>query len=364
VLSIALLLPLLAAASLQEPLEGALGFDFDAAVPQTSVAAALGATTALPPLPDNIETTADEFDSDGLTGWHYLVPQQLPGKLDRTDARVLALLTADHLPARLIVQMPVTGCGDLYGWVNESLQRKYGVTGEPDTPARAPHLKASRYTQGNRQVDVFCGPDLLLQYTDLSALNLWRQEQQQRVQLRLQQAAGREAAAQEIAHARAQAFAEQFTLGDRSRLQGGFGVVFNQRFVGAQAVEPDTPTSVELDDLPAPFDQASFEIELDPAGHPIELTGELEDPLQEHFAAVVAALEAKFGAPIKDSDRHKIFRINGNFFVVRALARSGITRVNLLDGQARRAQRDREKAREAAELAAMEARFHEETKGL
>lgn len=350
------------AAALTEPLDGAMGFAFDSPLPDDVIAAALQGDT--PRLPDNIEF---EALPEGVkeTGWRYVSPIRVPDMLKRGQPKVLGLLSRHNLPARLLAEVDERGCAELYSWLNESLKRKYAVTGDDaEVPARAPYLRASRYIQGQRQVDVACGPSVLLQYTDLATLNLWRQEQLESHALGEQRRQAELAVLAKVELYRARAFADEFTLGDSARLQGGLGVMFGQRFEPGRAFEPDTAFDVTLANLPAPFTDGDYQIELDPESIPIELTGDFADPDGRHFEILFEALQAKYGKPVKNSTRHKIFKVNGNFFVLRALPRDGKTHLSVLDGQARRQQRLRNKQQAADELAALEAQFRKETDGL
>jgi hypothetical protein len=350
------------AAALTEPLDGAMGFAFDSPLPEDVIAAAVRNET--PRLPDNIdfETLPEDVK---VSGWHYVSPIRLPEMLKRHQPKVLGLLSRHNLPARLVAEVDEQGCEDLFSWLNDSLKRKYAVTGDDaEVPARAPYLRATRYIQGRRQVDVACGPSVLLQYTDLSTLNLWRQEQLDNHALAEQRRREELAVLAKVELYRARAFADEFTLGDQARLQGGLGVMFGQPFEVNEPFEPDTAFAVTLEDLPPPFTDGEYQIELDPASLPIELTGDFRDPDGTHFEALFKALQAKYGQPVKNSARHKIFQVNGNFFVLRALPKNGKTHLSVLDGQARRQQRLRRKQQAADELAALEAQFRKETDGL
>lgn len=360
------LAPLLLAAALVEPLDGALGFDFAQPVPEGATAAAFEAYDA-PDLPDNIEFEPLPDDLNDPAGWFFLAPLRLPEVLAAAQPEVIGLLEADFLPARLIARVDEQGCDGLYAWLNDSLKRKYAVQDPSSVAARAPYLKADRYVHGQRQIDVACGPAVLLQYTDVARLNDWRSQQLASYQEQRQRHQEQQRALALVAEHQHRQFADRITLGDQARLQGGLGVVFNQ------PVDPDAlpedfaadqPLAIALKSLPVPFDQGEFQIEVDPAGVPIELSGDIEDPTGEHFKQVFQALKAKYGQPVKDSARHKIFRVNGNFFVLRALPRTQKMHISLLDGAARRAQRERAKQQEAAELAALQEQFRKETDGL
>ena len=368
------LAPLLLAAgtgaNLEVPLDAPFGFPLGEPLPLDAIAASVADRKRQPQLPENL-ATADPFETGtpptpaAVSGWHYLEPLTLPETLDRGDSQLMGLLTEQRLPARLVLTVPERGCEGVYAWINDSLKRKYAVAdGDAEVGARAPHLRAVRYRFEQRQIDVACGPDVRLQYTDEAALADWRREQQLLRAVREQEAQAAAAVAERIAEAEGRTFADAFTLGNASRLQGGLGVTFGQVFPAPQSFTADAPMPVALPDLPAPFAAGSFEIELGPDAVPIELKGTFPDPSGVHFTTISRALRAKYGAPIKDTARHLIFRVNGNFFVVRALPAVGKARITLMDGAARRAQRDRARAAEAARLAALEEQFKKETRGL
>ena len=126
VLTPATLLPLLLAAALNQPLNGAFGFDFGTPVPDTAIAATI-ATNEHPALPDNISLPELTDLSPTDSRWHYLIAEQLPDTIARSDPKVLALLTKDGYPARLIASVDESGCEGVYRWVTNSLARKYLV---------------------------------------------------------------------------------------------------------------------------------------------------------------------------------------------------------------------------------------------
>lgn len=365
-LSAAALTPLLLAAALGEPLDGALGFDFAKAVPDSAIAAAFDAQDS-PTLPDNIDFEIFPEDFTTQTGWFFLSPLQLPDTLAAAQPEVLGLLDSQRLPARLVARVDERGCDGLYAWLNSSLQRKYVVAGNAAVPARAPYLQASRYIHGQRQIDVACGPAVLLQYTDLARLTDWRAQQLASHQERRERLEAQQQALALVAEHHNRQFADRFTLGDQARLQGGLGIVFNQP-VDLQTLAgeftADQPLAIELSALPEPFDLGDYQIEVDPERLPIELNGDIPDPAGEHFEQIYQALKTKYGQPVKDTTQHKIFRVNGNFFVLRALPRSGRMQISLLDGAAKREQRARAKAQEAEALAALEEQFRKATDGL
>lgn len=361
-LAAAALLPVLAgAALLTQTIDGAFGVDFGRPLDTD----ALGATLAEPvsPLPpSNLDQTLPEPVPGEHDGWYHVEPQLLPPRFQSDATQLMVLVTAEGLPARIVLAKPEGDCEGVVAWLAESLGRKYGAGDdaevEVEVEAARGHDSAVRFYRGERQIDAGCGPDgLLLEYTDGRAYGRWQSERfaAQAAYRKEQEALARAAA--EVEERELQAFADAFTFGDGRRLEGALGVRFEVPFEGLADFTPDQAADVTLEGLPEPLVAGRYQITLSPGAEPVRIAGWFPDPEGRAFEHLSRAVGAKFGAPMKHTDSHRIYRINGDFIVFRRLERLGQSTISVIDASAQQAQREREA------LAARRA-FEEETAGL
>ena len=344
----------LVAAPGPEPIDGAFGLEFGVSVPL----AQLGATT-LPPS-DLPHRPFDDDYGDGASGWHRFSASMVPDPLNGAQFHVLT--TEAGAPALMLARLAGVGCGDVYTWLIESLTRKYALREDTAVLPRPPYLKAAGFAVEDRRVDVGCGSDLVLVYTDTKAVARWQREQQAALDTRIKELNRLAEVQQRIARAQARELADSFTHGDKFRLDGGLGIIFGEPYLVSTPHPVDEPFPVRLRDLPAPFNGGTYQLTLDPEQVPIKLEGELPDPEARYFEQLTEALRAKYGSPIKDTARHRIFRINGNYFTLRQTGTK--TDFALIDTRAQKAQEARAVAFAAAEVAAAEEKFRRETEGL
>lgn len=354
----AALLPVLAGtALLTQTIDGAFGVDFGRPLDSD----ALGATVAEPvaPLPpSNLDQTLPEPVPGDHDGWHHVAPELLPPRFAGDATRLMVLVTAEGLPARIVLAKPAGDCEALMDWLAESLGRKYGAGDDAEVDPAQGQDRAVRFYRGERQIDAGCGPaGLLLQYTDARAYGRWQSERfAARAAYRKEQEALARAAA-EVEERKLQAFADAFTFGDGRRLEGALGVRFEDPFEGLEDFTPDQAADVTLEGLPEPLAAGRYQITLSPSAEPVRVAGWFPDPEGTAFEQLSRAVGAKFGAPMKHTDSHRIYRINGDFIVFRRLERLGQSTISVIDASAQQAQREREA------LAARRA-FEEETAGL
>lgn len=338
-------------AALVKPVDGAFGIRFGEPV----ALELLGAATvqpAYPAPPDNLGL------HDGLAQrWHHFTPDETPVVLGGRPTRYQVMVDASGRPIRIVAERPKTDCQAAFDWIVESIGRKYSTSQDPQVQPRNGFLHGARFHVKQRQVDVACGRSLLVEYTDLAALLRWQGEQRALSTTAKERALITQRASERIAERRLKQFADEFTLGDPTRLEGALGVAFGQPYPGATNQPADMPFAVALSELPTPFAAGTYELTVDPAGHPVRLEGSLRDGSGGSFEMLRDALRAKYGAPMKDTARHVIHRVNGNLFVLRRLAGIGELSLVVIDAQAQRAQRAR------VELASQQA-FERAARGL
>ncbi|MEZ5550343.1 MAG: hypothetical protein R3E82_05605 [Pseudomonadales bacterium] len=337
-----------------ETLDGAFGLRFDAAVPEQVLGASTLAPADLPHRP-----FADEYPPE-RAGWFYFTPVIAPDPLGA--ARYQVLVTGNGQPALILARLVGHGCNETYTWLVDSLTRKYAIKDDPAVLPRPPYLQAASFQVDGVSVDLACGRDLVLAYTLPSGIRRWQAEQVALENARETEAQRLVEVARRIERAEARAYADTFTHGEKFRLDGGLGLIFGEPFRTTVPHTPDVPFAMRPPRLPPPFDTGSFELTLDPEDVPIRLEGSIPDPDGRHYEKITGALQAKFGAAMKDTDRHRIFRVNGNYFTLRQIRDR--TDITLIDIRAQKAQEARAAAAKAAELAAAEARFKAETEGL
>ncbi len=362
----ALLAAAVGAAAAKEPITGAFGLEFAEPVPE----AVLGASLGVPPHPvppGNLEQTVPEPVPDAAPSWHLFIPQARPPLLESPDVTFSVLLDASGHPVRILAEHPEPDCAEDLLWLTRSLAKKYRTEDDPYGAERSGFRHSARFVSGEAQIDLSCGPTLLIEYTDGQGYRRWLGEEQARLAAhrQAQEALARERA--RLEEARLRRLAESITDGDRFRVDAAFGVAFgepvNTEWIQGEA-DVDTPLPARLPDLEPPFDLGDFTVTVGPDLRPVRVTGELADPGGVLFQRLAAALRIKYGPPAKDGDGHKIHKVAGDYLVVRRVPEDGRLRLVFIDDEGRRAQRAREVAAHQARLAEQQRLFEEETAGL
>jgi hypothetical protein len=205
-------------------------------------------------------------------------------------------------------------------------------------------MEGARFYRKQRQVDVSCGRGLLLEYVDVAAFDSWRSRQRSLVGAFQSSQALMENTARKVATRNQLLYANTLTAGDKYRLDGALGLTFGESFELSGDYEIDTARPVELIGLPAPYDAGAYQITLGPDKVPIRLEGRLADGDGALFAKLSEALRTKYGTPMKDGVRHKIHKVDGNFFIVRRLERVGELNLVIIDTKADDGRKMRAKA--------------------
>lgn len=354
------------AATVGEPITGAFGLEFSEPVGHDVLGASLEeAPYPLPPgdLPaDSPPTVPGE-----RTGWYLFTPRARPERLEDASVRFYLLRDDDGHPVRILAEHPQPACAEDLDWFTSALGRKYGTREDPYGAKRRGFRHSARFVDGSRQIDVSCGPSLLLEYTDGGRYRRWLEARQAARRTNRERRAALTEQAERLREIRLRRFADSFTAGDRFRVEGALGITFGEPVDATlleSEFEADAPLPARLPDLAEPFTGASFTLTLGPERRPVRVAGELADPGGQLFERVSAALRTKFGAPVKDGDVHRIHKVSGDYLVVRRLPDEQRLRLVFIDDAGRRAQQAREVAAHEARLAEQRRRFEEETAGL
>lgn len=363
----ALLTVVMAAAAAREPITGAFGLEFTEPVGLQLLAASL-AEPPYPLPPGNLDQTIPEPLPGAESGWFLFVPQARPDLLVGDEVRFMVLRSQTGYPVRILAEHPRPDCTNDVLWLTRSLARKYRADDDPFGAVRKGFRQSARFESALGQVDVSCGPTLLIEYTDTGGYRRWlAAEQTRREEFEVRQALMVEQQAR-LEEARYQGMAEQFIAGSRVQVDGAFGIAFGEpvqvSWLATDEPVVDEPLEARLPDLPETVRDGHFTVTVGPDRVPVRVAGEFDDAGAGRFEEFSRALQAKYGTPAKDTPLHRIHKISGDYLVARHDPARGVTRLVFIDDEARHAQREREQAARQARLADQERQFLEETAGL
>jgi len=355
------------AAAAELPVTGAFGLEFAEPVPEGRLGASVGAPP-YPLPPGNLDQTPPADVAAALDGWYLFTPDARPELLSSPDVRFYVLRSHTGLPVRVLAEHPQPDCIDDVLWLTRSLAKKYAAADDPFGAERAGFRQGARFVSPAGQIDIYCGPRLLIEYTNPAGYRTWLAQ-------RAARAAEREAAAANLAEehaalrrARQREFAELLTAGDPLRLRGAFGIPFGEpvaaEWLATDEVIADQPLAAQPPELPEPLADGRFTLTVGPELEPIRVAGEFADADASRFEYMAGALEEKFGPPLKKSPRHRIHKVSGDYLVARYLADESVARLVFIDDEGREAQKAREAAAKAERLAEQRRQFEEETAGL
>ena len=348
------------AAAAASPITGAFGLNFETPVPEQL----LGASLAAPPyplLPANLDQSPVESAPDRLPAWYLFSPAALPDLLDDPLVRFMVMVDGERRPVRILAEHPRPDCTADMLWLTRSIAQKYRAEADPFGAERHGFARSARFVHKNQQVDVSCGPALLVEYTHAGAYENWRKAETLARETHHQKTQRLQRLTLDLQIELDRQFADSFTLGERFRVEGAWGVNFGVPFEATEPELLDAPAdegfNVTLRDVSEPFADGSFMLTLGPDRVPVRVAGNFPDADARLFRQVAAALKAKFGAPMKDGATHKIHKVNGDHLVARHDAANGKLHMTFINGKARRAQKERL-------LLAQQRQFEEETAGL
>lgn len=365
--SAALLAVLMAAAATKEPVTGAFGLEFNEPVSDRVLAASIG-DPPYPLPPRNLDQTPPQPVPGDPGPWYYFLPEARPEPLDGMEVRFMVLRGRTGNPIRILASRPSRDCANDMLWFTHALARKYHAEDDPFGAERPGFRQSARYLSDQGQVDVSCGPNLLIEYTDTTGYRRWLKAMTERRHAYEENQATLEKERTRLSREREKALADEFTAGDRYRLDGALGITFGEpvdaNWLRTTPFEADTPLEVSIPDLPDLTRDGHFTVTLGPDRVPVRVAGEFPDPDARRFEAFARALEAKYGSPLKHTPVHQIQKISGDYLVARYIPEKSLVRLVFIDDAGRRAQKARQLAAKQERLAQQQHEFEEETAGL
>lgn len=364
--ALTLLTVLAGAASTREPITGAFGLEFEEPLTDAVRAASLG-QPPYPLPPRNLDQSLPPPIPGEPTGWYLFVPQAVPALLDAPGVRFMVLQSRSGLPLRILAEHPAPDCTADVLWLTRSIARKYNAPDDPFGAERDGFRHSARYLSDVGQIDISCGPTLLIEYTHPAAYRSWLAAEAERHAAHRAQQGELAEARQSLDRERKRQVADLFTAGDRYRLEGALGLTFGVPvpvdWLRADVVA-DEPLEVEPPALADLLRDGRITVTVGPDREPVQVVGEFPDPDARRFESLAEALQAKYGSALKDTPVHKIHKISGDYLVARYVVDRAVARLVFIDDAGRERQQQRELEAKQARLAEQERQFQEETAGL
>lgn len=326
------------AAIAEEPIYGGLGVTFG----QKVATDAYGAEVAAVPesaLPDNRSVQTPGLEPGATLPWRHFSGARLPRPLRQLPSANYIMLNAAGEAIRVITRTEAAGCEGSFEWLKTTLSKKYNVQGDPEITPAPPYERALRIEFLARQIEVRCGPRLVMDYMDTNLISKWANAQAKRYALYQREQATIEKRRMVLNRRKSIKFADSFTIGDQYRLEGAFGIQFQRPFAknSTQKFPVDEPFYAVLPNLPEPFESGEIQLVISPEKHPIVIRGTFSELT---FEQIAQALRAKYGTPMKASARHIIHKVSGNHAIVKRLGEDTIE-VAFIDTDAQTEQRQR-----------------------
>ncbi len=320
------------------PITGGLGVTFGASIAEEKLGYEIAIEDRFP-LPDNRPVTLSPTVPGAARPWRFLHQAVLPRPFRALQSATHVMLDREQRPLRVIAHIAYTGCGEDFAWLRTTLVRKYGVLTSPELPPPDGFDEALRIVSAGKQIDVRCGPELVLEFGDFQALARWQRQQKKAATLYERDQASVAKRKLVLEQRRARRYADSFTLGDQYRLSGAFGITFGEPFArnSTRQFPADRPFIAVLPGLPAGFEDGELRLELAPDRSPIVIRGRFPSL---SFEEITDALKAKYGSPVKASDRHVIHKLSGKRAIVKRLA-GGTVELAFIDIQAQEDQKQR-----------------------
>ncbi len=264
-------------------------------------------------------------------GWHYFVPELLPPRLENRGVLFYALTTSSSQVIMVAAVLP-DGCSELASFFTESITRKYELATEDittDVVGLSAFAEVQRWSSRGRHIVLACSAVSYLLYGDAERLSDWEEILRDRSRIQV-----------EAKRLRLIAETTRLLPGDRHHVHGAFGLMFANPVEGHERMikEKTVPWSGVV--LPVPYHQATFEVVLDPDGHPTRIAGTFAGV---DYDAFKSALEARFGGPGSSTPTHVIHKVGGDFVSLRKHP-SGV-RLVVIDHETDTALRSRAKQR-------------------
>ena len=299
----------------EKPITGGLGITFGQAVPLASLGSEI---TAPYPLPNNKKIQVPELVPGSVLPWRHYLTVNLPRPFRKRKATSHVMVDGANEPIRVTTAIDYSGCEGDFLWLKETLLKKYSVTGETNVEPLEGFAEAYRITFSDYQIDFMCGSKLVIDYGNYGALRRWSMNMRQAYARYQREQSSIDKRQIVLDRRRAMHFADTFTIGDRYRLSGAFGIPFNQPFApnSTQQFPVDRPFIAVLPGMPIGFEDGEVALEITPERVPIVIRGTFSSL---EFEKVADALKSKYGTPMKASDRHVIHKVGSNRAILKKL---------------------------------------------
>jgi len=335
------------AAPAEVPVLGGLGVQLGVTLPHEAVGAEL---TEVPEalLPPGTNITLPQIEPGGRHPWQHFNSPNIPRLYRDLPVQSFVMVNDAGAAMRVIARVNYRGCDEKFDWLKNTISKKYKVRGDAEVAPPAGYERALRIAAIDRQIEVRCGPRLVLDYQDLTLIKAWSRQQGRRWAVYQRDQAAIAKRQLVLDQRRAVKFADSFTLGNQYRLDGAFGIYFKRQFAArsTQQFPIDQPFYAVLPNLPEPFVDGEILLTISPEGHPIVIRGTFDNL---DFEYIAKALKAKYGTPMKASSRHIIHKVSGNHAIVKKISED-LIELAFVDTNAKEAQRARLWAQESEGL--------------
>ena len=304
----------------QLPIYGGLGIEFAKPLEGHKIGAEVSNIGAIPhnTLPSNRKIDLPNIEPGGTHPWRVFTQPTLPRPLRGLSYVSYVMLDDLQHPIRATLTVQES-CGKKYQWIKETLTNKYQVHGEIDIEVEEPLSEGLRIRFSDKQIDIYCGKQITMQYLDFAALRRWAVAQHKRYQVHEREIAAQKKRQLILNRRRSLQFANEFTIGDQYKLDGAFGVFFQQPFAknSTQKFPFDIPFFAVLPSLPEEFSNGDIQLVISPEKHPIVIRGTFKEL---EFERVKNALRAKYGTPLKSTDRHVIHKVSDRHAILKRMS--------------------------------------------
>ena len=335
---------------------GAFGLAFGVPLSEADLAGQLADIPYMAP-PANIRYQVDvDLPVHLRPRWHVFIADELPALLRPHDLMAWVQVDAQLAPIRIVLE--IDNCNDVVDPLVAILAKKYDQLGGG---ARDGFLPSHRFGDAARQVDVHChldGTRTVLDYVDVVGFDRWHTELTERI-------ASYEKDVKWWDKERNLALGEAVTLGPRGHLLGAFGVAFDAPLTVAELVV-DEEVEITVRSIPTLFRGARFKAVLDPQRRPIQIKSVIEyatvDEARSMQDLMFDALHAKYGVPMKERPRHRVFNVHGDLISLRWVQNR--FELTVANREGLRGQRERKETQVAKVQAALQRQWDEDTRGL
>ncbi len=338
------------AETVPQPMEGALGIQFDVPLPAHLRGGALPGTPLA--LPADVHARPIDTRPGVAAVWTAVLPPTVPQLLHSHQPPTAYAVMLDNArrPVRILAELQSGRCQSLYVALGKRLAERYGNAEEATAPAGTEYYSLFRSAQ--RFVQLSCSADRLrLDYVDGKGFAGWQTQHETRIAL----------------YDRDQrlALAARVAPDRDGRIESAFGVRFGHP-CAINGVLPDINAGIEPPVPLARWPGARYELMVDPDGFPIRVSAIMQFTDVGAAAAekdrLVAALTERYGQPRRSRPLYSVITRRGRHAVV-IRDRTEVSLV-FMDNRRMQAQRARLQQRQSEVAKAAERQRAAERAGL